>query len=159
VLFLPQGPRETRHASPNWPPTKEPVFRDASSSPTLGPISMRSLGKPFAVLVVEDELLIRMDVAATIEEAGYKVYEAANADQAVELLELETIHVLFTDVDMPGSMDGVELAHYAHSFWPLKILITSGHRQVTLSELPPGAVFLQKPFRPAHVEKLRSMVA
>ena len=62
---------------------------------------------PAVVLVVEDEPLIRMDVAATFEEAGYKVYEAANADEAVGLLEeFADIHALVTDVDMPGSIDG-----------------------------------------------------
>jgi CheY-like chemotaxis protein len=64
-------------------------------------------GQPPAVLVVDDELLIRMDLAATIEESGFKVYEAANADQAVEILEkVEDITVLLTDVNMPGSMNG-----------------------------------------------------
>jgi two-component system, response regulator PdtaR len=117
--------------------------------------------QPLAVLVVDDEPLIRMDLAATIEEAGFKVYEAANADQAVELLEeVEDIKVLLTDVDMPGSMDGVQLAHYARSYWPVQIIVASGHREVGLSELPPGAVFLGKPLRPTHVvEKLRSMLS
>jgi DNA-binding NtrC family response regulator len=105
-----------------------------------------------AVLVVEDEPLIRMNMAATIEDAGFKVYEAANADRAVELLENEDdIYVMCTDVDMPGSMNGIELAHYARSLWPIEIIVTSGHREVALSELPPGAFFLPKPSRPAHV--------
>lgn len=118
-------------------------------------------GQPLAVLVVDDEPLLRTDLAATIEEAGFKVYEVANADQAVELLEeVEDIKVLLTDVDMPGSMDGVQLAHYARSYWPLKIIVTSGHREVANDDLPPGAVFLGKPLRPALVvEKLKSMVS
>jgi CheY-like chemotaxis protein len=117
--------------------------------------------QPLAVLVVDDEPLIRMDLAATIEEAGFKVYEAANADQAVELLEeVEDIKVLLTDVDMPGSMDGVQLAHYARSYWPVQIIVASGHREIGLSDLPPGAVFFAKPLRPTHVvEKLRSMLS
>jgi two-component system, response regulator PdtaR len=116
---------------------------------------------PLAVLVVDDEPFIRMDLAATIEDAGFKVYEAPNADRAVELLEsCADIQILFTDVDMPGSMNGVELAHYARSYWPVKIIVTSGHGQIPPAQLPPGAVFLGKPVRPAHVvAQLRSMVA
>jgi CheY-like chemotaxis protein len=83
-------------------------------------------GQSLAVLVVDDEPLIRLDLAATIEEAGFKVYEVANADQAVELLEeVEDIKVLLTDVDMPGSMDGVQLAHYARPYWPVQIIVAS----------------------------------
>jgi CheY-like chemotaxis protein len=64
------------------------------------------------VLVVEDDPLVRMDVAVTIQRAGFKAIEAANADEAVELLaDHADINILLTDVDMPGSMDGVELAH------------------------------------------------
>jgi two-component system, response regulator PdtaR len=62
---------------------------------------MGLLDEPIAVLVVEDEPLVLMDVAATIREGGFRVYEAVNADQAVELLEeYSDIRVLFTDVDM-----------------------------------------------------------
>jgi DNA-binding NtrC family response regulator len=105
-----------------------------------------------AVLVVEDEPLDLMDVAATIREEGFRVYEAVNADHAVELLaEYSDIRVLFTDVDMPGSIDGVMLAHYAHSFRRLKIIVASGHRNVEAKDLPPGALFFEKPYRPDHL--------
>jgi two-component system, response regulator PdtaR len=116
-------------------------------------------GQPIAVLVVEDEPLIRICVAATIEEAGFKVYEAANADEAVGLLaECGDIRVLFTDVEMPGSMDGVALAHYAHSYRPIKIIVTSGRRHIAEKDLPPTAVFVEKPYRPSHVlETLREI--
>jgi CheY-like chemotaxis protein len=114
-----------------------------------------------AVLVVEDEPLIRMDVAATFEEAGYKVYEAANADEAVGLLEeFADIHVLVTDVDMPGSIDGLGLAHYARSDRRIKIIVTSGHVKVETRDLPPAAIFLKKPCRAGDiVETLREMAA
>jgi two-component system, response regulator PdtaR len=96
---------------------------------------VNSSSRTLAVLVVDDEPLLRMDLAATIEDAGYKVYEAANADEAVAILEkVEGIKVLFTDVDMPGSMNGVELAHYARSYWPVEIIVTSGHREVPAAE-------------------------
>jgi CheY-like chemotaxis protein len=120
---------------------------------------MDLVGQPIAVLVVEDEPLVRTIVALTLEDAGYKVYEPANADQALGLLsECEDIRVLFTDVDMPGSMDGLELAHYAHSFRSVWILVTSGRRRVALRELPPNAIFMEKPYPPGLVvERLREM--
>jgi two-component system, response regulator PdtaR len=102
-----------------------------------------------------------MDLTATIEDAGYKVYEAATADQAIELLEnCPDIYVLFTDVDMPGSMDGLALAHYARSYWTIKIIVSSGHREVETKDLPPGTVFLGKPVQPVRViEELKSRAA
>jgi two-component system, response regulator PdtaR len=105
-----------------------------------------------AVLVAEDEPLILMDVAATIREEGFRVYEAANADEAIGLLaENSDIRALFTDVDMPGSMDGVMLAHYAHSLRRMIIVVTSGQRNVEARDLPPGAIFFEKPCRPDHL--------
>jgi two-component system, response regulator PdtaR len=111
-----------------------------------------------AVLVVEDEALIRIDVAMTIEEAGFKTYEAGDADQAVRLLErCADIAVLFTDVDIPGSMDGLALAHYASLRRnPPKVIVTSGKRKVEAADMPDAALFLSKPYHPCHVvEKLR----
>jgi CheY-like chemotaxis protein len=102
-------------------------------------------GQPPAVLVVDDEPLIRMHVAATIEEARFKVYEAANADQAVEILEkVEDITVLLTDVNMPGSMNGVELAHYARSYWPVKVIVTTGYRDIENKAASAGRRFSKK---------------
>jgi CheY-like chemotaxis protein len=72
-----------------------------------------------AVLIVEDEALIRMDTASLIEDAGFKVHEAGNADEAIRILELhDEIRLIFTDVNMPGSMDGLKLAHYVRGRWP-----------------------------------------
>jgi two-component system, response regulator PdtaR len=86
-----------------------------------------------AVLVVEDEPLTCMDVAATFEDAGFKVYEAANTDEAIGLLEeFDDIHVLVTDLDMPGSIDGLELAHYARSCRLFRIIVISGHRNIAM---------------------------
>jgi CheY-like chemotaxis protein len=114
-----------------------------------------------AVLVVEDEPLVRMDVASTFEDAGFKVYAAASADEAVGLLEeFAEIVALVTDVDMPGSIDGLELAHYARSSRSIKIIVTSGHRRIATRELPPAAVFLEKPCHPVKiVATLRNMSA
>jgi CheY-like chemotaxis protein len=117
--------------------------------------------QPTVVLVVEDEPLIRMNLAATIVTAGFKVYEAANADEAVMFLaEYADIRVLFTDVEMPGSMNGLQLAHVAHSTWSVKIVVTSGRRQIAATDLPRGAIFLAKPYRPSDIlEKLKEVAA
>lgn len=101
-----------------------------------------------AVLVVEDEPPVRMDIADQLAEAGYRVFEAANADQAVAILENEpSIRILFTDIDMPGTMDGLKLAAAVRDRWPpVKIVVTSGHRRVESNYLPNGAVFHVKPY-------------
>ena len=113
---------------------------------------MDLLGQSAAVLVVEDEPVTRMCAVATIEDAGFKVYGAANADEALGLLaECVDVCVLFTDVDLPGSMDGVALAHYAHSYRPIEIIVTSGHRRIVTKDLPPNAVFMEKPYLPSHL--------
>ncbi len=106
-----------------------------------------------SVLVVEDEFLIRMDVAQQLSEEGYRVFEASNADAAVRLLETEpSIRILFTDIDMPGSMDGLKLAAAVRDRWPpVKIVVTSGHRLVDIADLPEGSVFYPKPYHHAAV--------
>jgi CheY-like chemotaxis protein len=115
-----------------------------------------------AVLIVEDEPLIRMGAVYLIEDAGFAVYEAASADAAIALLELhKEIRLIFTDVDMPGSMDGLKLAHYFRGRWPpVKIIVTSGHVKVAEESLPAGALFLPKPYDPAEItHKVREMIA
>jgi CheY-like chemotaxis protein len=115
-----------------------------------------------AVLIVEDELLVRMDIADSLEEAGFNVFEAANADEAIEILQQnDTIRALFTDVDMPGSMDGLKLAAHVRDRWPpIKIIVTSGHRQVAEETLPDPGRFLSKPYTPQSViVSIRELVA
>jgi DNA-binding NtrC family response regulator len=122
-------------------------------------VSVHAVG----VLVVEDEAMIRVEAAAFFEEeGGFKVYEASNADQAVRLLaERGDIGVLFTDVEMPGSMNGLQLAHYAsRNFGGLKIIVTSGRGKIEAALLPENALFLNKPYRLASVvDKLRRLAA
>ena len=124
--------------------------------------SMLPSGQMVAVLIVEDETLVRLDAATTIEEAGFRVYEAGDADQALKLLkECTDIRVLFTDIEMPGALDGLALAHYARSrSASIKIIVTSGRRMVAARDLPYGSVFLGKPYQPIRiVEQLRAMTA
>jgi len=100
------------------------------------------------VLVVEDEPLIRLCAAEIIEDAGYAIVEAADADAAMRILEQRSdIDCIFTDVDMPGSMDGLALAHTAHHRWPpIGIIVTSGKRLLSREQLPRGGRFLAKPY-------------
>jgi CheY-like chemotaxis protein len=112
------------------------------------------------ILVVEDEFLIREDAAETIEKAGFAVIPAGNADEAIAILEVRTdIHVVFTDIQMPGSMDGLKLARFVRDRWPpIKILATSGLVKVGPDDLPSGSLFVAKPYRgPEVVSTLRKL--
>lgn len=100
------------------------------------------------VLVVEDEPLVRMGIVDHLEEEGFAVLEAANADDAIAILSKNTT-ILFTDIDMPGEVDGIKLAAAVRDRWPpIKIVITSGHRRPLASDLPAGAQFFSKPYNP-----------
>jgi two-component system, response regulator PdtaR len=112
------------------------------------------------VLVVEDEFLIRMDAVHMIRTAGYEVVEAENADEAVAILERRLdIKVVFTDVQMPGSMDGLKLATAIRGRWPpIKIVATSGLIKISEDDLPAGSRFLPKPYSASQiVTALREM--
>ena len=110
-----------------------------------------SLPKPSSrpvVLVVEDEALILFSIADDLRRAGFDVLEALNADAAIVLLESRAdITVLFTDVDMPGSMDGLKLSTAVRDRWPpVKIILTSGHVKLKHESLPTGGRFFAKPY-------------
>jgi len=108
----------------------------------------RSASNRPVVLIVEDEFLLRMDAVGMITAAGFEVVEAANADDAIEILEARRdISVVFTDIQMPGSMDGLKLARAIRGRWPpIKIVATSGLVDVGEKDLPEGGRFLQKPY-------------
>jgi CheY-like chemotaxis protein len=99
------------------------------------------------ILVVENEAIVLMELADWLADVGLTVLTAFNADEAVDLLNTHPeIGLLMTDITMPGSMDGVELAHLARARWPLvKIIITSGRMDPHQDELPAGGVFIPKP--------------
>jgi CheY-like chemotaxis protein len=114
------------------------------------------------VLIVEDELLLRMNAVDIIETAGFEVVEAANADEAIEILEARRdIGVVFTDIQMPGSMDGLKLVRAVRGRWPpIKIVATSGHVGVAQTDLPEGGRFVPKPYSPGQVmDVLRELTA
>jgi two-component system, response regulator PdtaR len=100
------------------------------------------------VLIVEDDLLIRMDAADMIKAGGFRVAEAKDADEAIEILERRLdVTVVFTDVHMPGSMDGLKLAAAIRGRWPpIKIVATSGRARLSADDLPFGSRFLMKPY-------------
>jgi CheY-like chemotaxis protein len=106
------------------------------------------------ILVVEDEVLVRLAVAETLRDAGYSVIEAANGDEALEVLATSTqIDVVFTDVNMPGSLDGVALGRYVRSTRPgLKVIVASG-RVARAAALEAADVFLAKPYDPENIVK------
>ena len=106
------------------------------------------------ILIVEDEVLIRLGAVQIVEDAGFEVIEAANADEAIEILETRNdIRVIFTDIHMPGSMDGLKLAHAVRHRWPpIKIIVTSGREYPSEHDLPEGGRFFPKPYAPAQVQ-------
>jgi two-component sensor histidine kinase/DNA-binding response OmpR family regulator len=100
-----------------------------------------------AVLVVEDEMMLRMRAVDIVEDAGFTAVEAVNADDALAILESRSdIKLLFTDIQMPGSMDGLKLANAVHERWPsIKIILVSGQLKLTDDDKPAESRFFGKP--------------
>jgi CheY-like chemotaxis protein len=114
-----------------------------------------------AVLIVEDEPILRMQAADVVEEAGFVPVEAKDADEAIVILKSRSdIVLLFTDIHMPGSIDGLKLAHFVRDRWPpIKIIVVSGRVTLSKSDMPPGGRFFGKPFEASRmVSALRSMI-
>lgn len=113
------------------------------------------------VLIVEDEILVRVTAVFLLEEAGFGTLEAGSADEAIALLESrKDIQVVFTDINMPGSMDGLRLAHTIRSRWPpLQLVLTSRRLRIRNEDLPERGIFLRKPYDSAElVHAMRSLV-
>lgn len=116
---------------------------------------------PSVVLVVEDELMLRMRAVDIVQDAGFESVEAISADQALTILETrDDITCLFTDIQMPGSMDGLKLAHVTHARWPhIKIILVSGQIAVTETDKPQDSKFFPKPLEIEQmVQELQEMV-
>lgn len=115
----------------------------------------------YAVLVVEDDALVRAEAVDLCEEAGFTTYEAKNADQAIQMLERHSdIRVLFTDVEMPGTMDGLKLARAVRDRWPpVTIMVTSGRVKVTKEDMPENGLFFAKPYPPRGIIKALNDIA
>ena len=113
------------------------------------------------VLIVEDEILLRMDAMNALEAGGFDVVDAKNADDAITILEQRNdIVLIFTDIDMPGSMDGLKLAHFVKNRWPpIKIIATSGHAKIKANDLPEGSRFIPKPYKaPEIAETIHQLI-
>lgn len=110
------------------------------------------------VLVVQEDLVLRMDVVATFKEAGFRVLQVETADEAILVLRREPmVHVVFTEIDLPGTMDGLTFAHYVHLRWPPTILLVASAR-IPLGVLPSKALFVQKPYLAGGLAKLAGEV-
>jgi len=118
------------------------------------------MGSPRVVLIVDDELLIRMTAVDMLEAAGFVTLEAASADEAMDLLEKRPdVSLVFTDIQMPGSMDGLKLVSAIHKRWPpVRLMVTSGRFRANELALPPGVAFIQKPYEwtgvQSHIRRL-----
>lgn len=113
------------------------------------------------VLIVEDEMLLRMCAVDMVEDAGYSSVEAVDADEAVAILESRSdIALMFTDIQMPGSMDGLELARAVHERWPpIKIILVSGALQLPDDDIPPDSRFFGKPLKAeAMIAEMQQMI-
>lgn len=118
------------------------------------------IGKP-VVLVVEDEPIIRMFATVIVEDAGFEALEASTAEEALALLETrEDIRVLFTDVEMPGSLNGLDLVEIVREKWPpVELIVASGRVKVDPQRLPERARFFTKPYDEAKVaETIRRLI-
>ncbi|MGZ2457613.1 MULTISPECIES: response regulator [Rhizobium] len=100
------------------------------------------------VLVVEDSMIIRMGAVDLVLSAGYEALEACDADEAIRILESrDDVDLVFTDVQMPGTMDGIKLSHYIRDRWPpVRLIVASGEAILEESSLPTGSRFFSKPY-------------
>jgi CheY-like chemotaxis protein len=116
---------------------------------------------PAVVLVVEDEMLLRMRAVGMVEDAGFTSVEAVDADEAVAILESRSdIALIFSDIQMPGTMDGLMLAHMVHKRWPpIRIILVSGQLKLETSDMPPGSRFFGKPLEAdVMMAQMRNMI-
>jgi CheY-like chemotaxis protein len=116
---------------------------------------------PTVVLVVEDEMLLRMRAVDMVEDAGFTPVEAVDVDEAVAILESRSdIALLFTDIQMPGSMDGLKLAHAVHERGPpIKIILVSGQLQQANIDIPVDSRFFGKPLEDKEmIAEMRNMI-
>jgi two-component system, response regulator PdtaR len=138
---------ETRYEQPHLA-RFDPGFRHRRLAPGMDALTRAGLARRPTVLVVEDEVLIRMNMADALAAAGFDVREAENAAEALKLVrEQGPTDALVTDVMMPGSIDGFELACIIARCWPrTAIVVCSGNAQPNFGDLPSGAAFIPKPY-------------
>jgi two-component system, response regulator PdtaR len=131
-------------------------FSFSVHTPAMGVVPLQELDMgPIRVLLVEDELFVRIDIAATLRHAGFQVIEAACADAAMEFIESgEPIDLVFTDIQTPGTLDGLALAERVRAKYPLMpVLICSGNPELEGAASRLGK-FVPKPYEPTGVVRL-----
>jgi CheY-like chemotaxis protein len=124
-------------------------------------VKRRSILQSPVVLLVEDEPLVREFEIDVLQDAGFRVLEARSADEAFDMLRgRPDVRIVFTDVDMPGSLNGFEFSRLVRQGWPeVAILVSSGKMAPQAGDLPEGAAFIAKPYRPDDlVEQLQKLV-
>jgi CheY-like chemotaxis protein len=142
-------------------PDRPPVPVDSRFSVDTHPMVVDLICVPAVVLIVEDEMMIRMRAVDMVEDAGYTPVEALDADEAVAILESRSdIALMCTDIQMPGSMDGLGLADAVHKRWPsIKIIVVSGQVNPPSSDLPPCSRFFGKPLEAGQmIAEMHSMI-
>jgi len=113
------------------------------------------------ILVVEDNPIIRMGAVDMVMSGGFEALEANDADEAIQILEARSdIRLVFTDVNMPGDMDGIKLTHYIRNRWPpVGLIVASGQAVIKQVDLPGGAIFFGKPYDEAlMIRTIREML-
>lgn len=123
-------------------------------------LDLDALMKKPILLAVEDELLLRMDLVEQAQEAGFETLEAGSAAEAILILQnRDDVRVVFTDIRMPGDMDGVALSHYVRDRWPPTIIvICSANAEPSPVELPTNTVFVAKPCTGPKIERLLASI-
>ena len=135
-------------------------FRLLTESPPM--ITLHQATVPPTVLVVEDEMLLRMRAVDMIEDAGFSSVEAVDADEALAILESRSdISLLFTDIQMPGTIDGLKLAHAVRERWPpIKIILVSGQLKPSSSDIPINSRFFDKSLEADQmIAEIKGMIA
>jgi two-component system, response regulator PdtaR len=139
---------------------RQPPITELASLSAAAAVKRLSQHRPATILVVEDEVLIRLMMAEELRRAGFVVIEAANADEAMAILQTPVqVDLIVTDIQMPGSLDGERFAALAHSIWPeIKIVIVSAFAP----QWPASTIihtFIGKPFHPDRlVERIRELL-
>ncbi len=134
----------------------------AGTSGRVGYSDRMTRSQPHTVLVVEDEGVVRLDAAESLRDAGFEVLEAADAKEALDAVEQhENIGVLFTDIDIPGGIDGLELARRVHRQRPrVRLILTSGAVRIDPRDIPHAGAFVRKPYSAEAVARtIRQMLA
>jgi CheY-like chemotaxis protein len=127
-----------------------PIYVNSLSLLIIRAISLVSAQMP-VILTVEDEVLVSEYLREALSDIGYDVIDTFNADEAIAVLEArDDIQIIITDINMPGSMDGLKLAAVVRDRWPpIKVIIATGRERPKSDEMPSGSMFVSKPYNRA----------